>query len=162
MSTGKWREEGVPHKGWQCVDMEDLGDDRTVCEMCEVAEIRFVHVMEHPDHPALSVGCVCAEHMEQDYVGPRLREQSFRNRVSRRARWLQRQWYRTDLDGDVQYLNTDHFHIAIWRNGSLGWAGRITDNATDWSVKAKRIYPSADAAKLAAFDAMLAMKERRP
>jgi hypothetical protein len=24
MTTGKWREPGVPHRGWKCVDVEDL------------------------------------------------------------------------------------------------------------------------------------------
>ncbi len=33
---------------------------------------RFVHYMEHPDiKEALAVGSICAEHIEQDYVGPR-------------------------------------------------------------------------------------------
>lgn len=36
------------------------------------ASLSFVHYMEHSDlKEALAVGCICAEHMEQDYVGPR-------------------------------------------------------------------------------------------
>src|SRR5215467_13772039 len=130
MSTGKWREEGVPHKGWSCVDMEDLEDDREVCAMCEVAEIRYVHIMTHQEHDGgLRVGCVCAEHMEQDYTGPRLRER----RLLRRGKWLRRRWYRT-FDDQVQYLNTDRFHLAVWPEAGKGWSGRITDNITDHSV----------------------------
>lgn len=162
MSTGKWCEPDVPHKGWACVGMDDLEDDRSTCEMCEVTEIRYVHIMTHLQYDAeLRCGCICAEHMEEDYAGPRLRERKLRSRLSRRARWLQRSWLWSDLSGGVQYLNADQFHIAIWRNGSEGWTGRVTDNSNDRSVLARRVYPDADAAKLAAFDAMLALKERR-
>jgi hypothetical protein len=61
MATGKWREPGVPHRGWSCVDVEDLGQPDATCGMCEVQVIRYVHTLEHPDYPeALHVGCVCA------------------------------------------------------------------------------------------------------
>jgi hypothetical protein len=59
-ATGKWTQAGVPHKGWTCVDIEDLGSPDHVCEMCEVQPVRYVHSMEHPNHETLRVGCVCA------------------------------------------------------------------------------------------------------
>jgi hypothetical protein len=32
---GKWSQRGVPHKGWTCIGVEDLGrEDRAICEMC--------------------------------------------------------------------------------------------------------------------------------
>lgn len=157
MSTGKWCEEGIPHRGWTCVDMDDLEDDRIICQMCEVSEIRYVHTMTHPEHDgSLQVGCVCAEHMEQDYIGPRLRERH----LLRRRKWLQRRW-RSHVAGSIEYLNVDRFHISVWLNRDSTWGGRITDRCAQREIEAKRRYPSADAAKLAAFDAMLALKERR-
>lgn len=33
--VGEWAQCGVPHKGWTCVDIEDLGEPSAVCEMCE-------------------------------------------------------------------------------------------------------------------------------
>jgi len=82
---GKWSQPGVPHRGWVCVDVEDLGSPSAICEMCETAEIRYVHHMQHDDYLAgLGVGCICAENMEQDYVGPRLREKRLRQRAQRR------------------------------------------------------------------------------
>ena len=45
--TGKWSRVGVPHKGWTCVNVEDLGEPEAVCEMCEIQQIRYVHWMEH-------------------------------------------------------------------------------------------------------------------
>ena len=66
-ATGKWTQPGVPHKGWVCVDIEDLGSPDHVCEMREVQDVRYVHLMTHPDYAGkLRVGCICAGHMEGD------------------------------------------------------------------------------------------------
>jgi len=70
----------VPHRGWICVSVDDLGTPDAVCEMCETQEIRYVHHMEHPDYrESLGVGCICAQHMENDYEAPRRRERTLRN-----------------------------------------------------------------------------------
>ena len=54
---GKWSEAGVPHRGWICVDIEDLGEPQMVCEMCESRRIRYVHHMQHPQfREVLAVG----------------------------------------------------------------------------------------------------------
>src|ERR1051325_4981142 len=90
---GKWSEPNVPHRGWTCVNVEDLGELLQVCEMCGSAEIRYVHFMRHPDYEGdVGVGCVCAEHMEEDCTGPRLREKALRSRVRRRLTWNDRIW----------------------------------------------------------------------
>ena len=68
--AGKWSTPGVPHKGWSCEGVEDLGAPDAVCEMCETQDIRYVQTMFHPDYEGpLDVGCVCAERMENDYIG---------------------------------------------------------------------------------------------
>ena len=105
-ATGKWTQPGIPHKGWTCVDIEDLGSPNHICQMCEAREVRYVHTMEHPDYAeALRVGCICAGHMEEeDLVGARAREDAFKAGRSRRARWLAREW-RTSRAGN-EYLNT--------------------------------------------------------
>ncbi|GHV31592.1 hypothetical protein AGMMS4952_20620 [Spirochaetia bacterium] len=55
---GKWSDKGVPHKGWKCIDIEDLGEPSLTCEMCESQEIRYVHYMKHPGYKdILKVGC---------------------------------------------------------------------------------------------------------
>lgn len=72
--AGKWSIPGVPHKGWTCTSVEDLGAPDETCEVCETRDIRYVHHMQHPDYPeSLAVGCICADHMENDYEGPRSR-----------------------------------------------------------------------------------------
>ena len=79
--------------------------------MCESTQIRYVHTMEHPDYPeTLCVGCVCAEHMEQDYLRPRLREQNLRSKSRRRKTWIKRNW-RTSAKGNL-YLNTEGYNLT--------------------------------------------------
>jgi hypothetical protein len=57
--------------------------------MCETQEIRYVHTMVHPDYAnELRVGCVCAEKIEGEYIGPRLREKAPRSAAVRKKRWL--------------------------------------------------------------------------
>jgi hypothetical protein len=76
---GKWSQRGVPHRGWTCIAMEDQGDDWKLCEMCEHVDVRFIHVMTHPDFDGdLRVGCICAGNMEQDVAGAELREKVWR------------------------------------------------------------------------------------
>src|SRR5262245_34229311 len=78
---GDWSKVGVPHKGWICIDMEDQGDDLVTCEMCETAQVRYVHVMRNERWPGeLRVGCVCAERMEEDASAAKEREARFKRR----------------------------------------------------------------------------------
>jgi hypothetical protein len=157
---GKWSETGVPKKGWSCVGIEDLGAPDAICEMCEVQHIRYVHTMTHPDYVTeLNVGCVCAEKMEDDYVGPRLREKALRSAAGRKKRWLTRKWQRS-ARGNA-YINTDGFNITVYSNRDGTWGGRILERASGRSLPSKKRYPTEDAAKLAAFDAMVLLKAKR-
>jgi hypothetical protein len=159
MSTGKWAQAGVPHRGWICIGIEDLGDVDAVCEMCETMSIRYVHTMEHPDyHEALQVGCVCAGNMEQDLVGARRRESEFRKRQSRRSSWLTRPW-RTSRAGN-DYLNTDGFNVVVFPKGH-GWGARVKHQDSERTVISRQPFQTAEQAKLAALDAMLNMKTAR-
>ncbi len=96
--------------------------------MCETQDIRYIHHMEHPDHPeSLEVGCVCAEHMENDYEGPRRRERALRKR-----RWLTRRWKTSAKDND--YLNTDGMNITNFQRSASLWGARIEERATGGNV----------------------------
>ncbi len=154
---GKWSDPDVPHKGWSCVDVEDLGEPAATCEMCETQEIRYVHHMEHPDYrETLAVGCVCAEHMEQDYVGPRLREKQLRQRARWRQTWAERSWHRAA--NDYRYLNTEGFHVAVFPS-SGAWMVRVVNRATEEQQRGRRRYATAGAAMDGALDALLWAKE---
>lgn len=157
---GKWSQAGVPHQGWRCLEVEDLGSPDAICEMCETQEIRYVHHMEHPNYEGgLGVGCVCAEHMEEDYEAPRRREAKLRNATQRRRRWLHRKW-RVSVKGNP-FLNTDGFNITVFRKPNGRWGGRLEDRATGRFILSRREYLTEDQAKLAAFDGMIFLKNER-
>ncbi|MCC6649508.1 MAG: hypothetical protein IT374_28560 [Polyangiaceae bacterium] len=146
--TGLWDQPGVPHKGWRCVGMEDLEEPTGRCEMCGREEIRYVHFMDHDDHPtALEVGCVCAEKMEDDLVGPRRRERGLLNQARRRRNWVTRQW-RTSAKGNLT-LNTDGRRFVVRLDGRH-WKAHLLDGER-WLGGRKR-FDSEEAAKLALFD----------
>ncbi len=148
----RWSTPGVPHKGWTCVDVEDRKTDDFepydpgTCEMCGCNVLRFIHYMEHPEYDGtVEAGCVCAERMAEDYDG-HARERDLKNRASRRARWLDRQW-RVSAKGN-HYLNVNGTNLGVFpsrrRCGEWGW----------WAngVFSRQTYESADRAKLALFD----------
>jgi hypothetical protein len=121
--------------------------------MCESTEIRFFHDMEHPDYPdILRVGCVCAEHMEQDYVRPRERENRMKNVARRRKNWSYRIW-KISAQGN-SYINTDGFNITIFRQRG-GWSVRIKNRRTGDKQLGKKTFPTIEQAKLRALDALI-------
>jgi hypothetical protein len=162
-ATGKWSQLGVPHKGWSCVDIEDLGEPSATCEMCETQEIRYVHYMTHPNYPdQLGCGCVCAGRMEENYEGARQRERALRNAASRKRRLLKRNWKISGRGNP--FINLDGYNLVIFPSVSgstqQSWGFRVTNRITNYSLTSRKPYPTEDAAKLRAFDAMVWMKER--
>lgn len=84
---GRWSETGLPHAGWQYVDIYSLKrDERQLCDMCQTMKIRHVHVMEHPDVDELiEAGAVCASKMAQEHVdAAKARERRLKAGVSKR------------------------------------------------------------------------------
>lgn len=158
---GKWGQKGVPRKGWEWVGSEDLGDDRQTCEMCEFAEIRYVHFARHDNYPeTLEVGCVCIEHMTEDYTGPRRHEKSMRNSARRRANFPDRKQWRTSRNGNP-HIDLDGHHVVITPRGG-GWAVSINPPGCpgEW-IGGRKVYANERAAKLGAFDGVMWLKERR-
>ena len=132
MTGNRWSSAGIPHKGWTCVDVIDLrangeqpeDTDYATCQMCGNEKIRFVHVMQHPGLIVdLEVGCVCAEKMTDDYVGPKRRETKLRNRATRRIRWLKRTW-RKSAKGN-SFLNLEGYNLVVYPTKTDRWGYRI-------------------------------------
>lgn len=147
---GKWSVAGVPHRGWHCVDIEDLGSPSDTCEMCESKSIRYVHHMEHPDYPGtLKTGCVCAGHMEGDLTGARTREASMRNRASKRMRWTSRKWKYSGKGNS--YIKADGHRVTVYVKGA-GFGVVVSQDATTYQKHSNRVFKSESEAKLAAFD----------
>jgi len=162
MTTGKWAAHGVPHTGWRCIAIKDLGDrnPRPVCEMCDLHSIRYVHEMQHPHYrDILYCGCVCAGHMEEDPEGAHQREDRFRKEQARREKWLSRRWRPEWPLGE--YVKTGGFRVIAWKNAvGAGYCARVEHHATGRQRQSKLFYPTLDAAKLAAFDVMNDMAGR--
>ncbi len=159
--SGKWSDPGVPHKGWTCVDVEDLGEPSETCEMCESAVIRYVHRMEHPDYAEeLNVGCVCAEHMSGDYVGPKQRERELRGVAKRRVGWLQRRSWKRSASG-FPYINAGIWRVAVFRYGG-GWSFTISHRGDDVNLthRSDRLFDVPTEAALTAYDTLPLMSKR--
>ncbi|RUW32846.1 MAG: hypothetical protein EOS31_21515 [Mesorhizobium sp.] len=157
--SGKWAEKGVPHKGWTCVDIEDLGSPSETCEMCEIADIRYVHYMEHPGCPqVLRVGCVCAGNMEENLERAERREKSMKSAARRRKAWPGRKAWKVSQKGNW-YISEDGYVVTIFRKND-NWNGVISNDALGIKHFARRTYPDATAAKLAAFYALVLLKSR--
>jgi len=151
----RWDIKGLPHKGWKCHDWWDEGADSSFCcEMCGT-EIRYVHLMVHqnPIHPKVKVGCICAGNLEHDYVNPKKREKKLLNKSLRRIRWLTRSW-RISAKGNA-YLNIARRNIGIYGRRDGKWSWRIGSIFSDQS------YPSSDEAKLALFDKLEDIKDKK-
>jgi hypothetical protein len=147
---GKWSAAGVPHKGWVCVDIEDLGEPSAECEMCESQTIRYVHHMEHSSYPTvLQVGCICAGHMEGDLIASRAREASMKSRTGKRNRWLSRAW-KISAKGNP-HIKADGYRVTVYPRDAA-WACTIA--AVDGSTlqHSRRNFKTIGEAKLAAFD----------
>jgi hypothetical protein len=69
-----------------------------------------------------------------------------------RKYWPDRTW-RKSREGNY-YLNSDGFNLVVSDKGG-GWNVFVRNRATEQSQRGGRIYPTLDAAKLAAFDALM-------
>lgn len=96
--TKRLKEWGAPLTDWTCVSLYDAAKDEDmvsyeVCELCGCQQVRFVHVMSHPDfYETISVGCVCAGIMEGDLCAAKDRERNLKNRLNRRKSYMKKQW----------------------------------------------------------------------
>lgn len=91
-SDNLWKRDDVPHSGWTCGGVTDLGAPTGICQMCGYQIIRYVHHMYHPSYSPLNVGCVCAGKMEGDVEQAKRREQEFKNRQARKENFTKKQW----------------------------------------------------------------------
>ena len=84
-----WKRDDVPHEGWVCEAIYDLGEPAGICRMCGHQVIRYVHVMRHPAYPkTIGAGCVCAGKMEGNVERAKEREAAFKNRQARLETFL--------------------------------------------------------------------------
>jgi hypothetical protein len=156
-ATGKWHRTDVPHSGWKCIDIEDLGRSSAVCEMCEAQDIRYVHSMEHASYAtALRCGCVCAGRMEGSTETAKKREAILRSASTRRQNWLTRKWSCSRQEG--AYLRAGGYSVYVFPSGDQSWTFRVRDRKRGGAVESRETYSTMDRARLKAFDIMTLMK----
>ena len=166
-SPNLWKRDDVPHSGWHCVDVVDLGEPVGICQMCGYQIIRYAHQMEHPDYGSLSVGCVCAGRMEGDVEAAKRREAEFKNKQARRQRFFQREWKQSRKGNE--YLKIEDHVIVLYRHNRSQWdsrngyqnsqTGKNQEDGWVWKYAidnafCKTAYPTRERAVAGAFDAL--------
>ena len=151
-----WNKEGVPHKGWSCVGVEDIAEssydgepiEYEQCEMCGQEKIRFVHIMRHPEYPhELRVGCICAEKMSDDYVNPRRAEDSLKRRALRRKNFDKAKWnYNSQKNTYSKKYKGEYITIMQSRYGN--WGIFFAENKI-WNCEGRKICTKEEAERLA-------------
>ena len=129
-----WKRDDVPHEGWVCVNIIDLGEPVGTCRMCGHQIIRYVHVMQHPDYyRTIGAGCVCAGRMEGNPDAARERENAFKNRQARRETFLRMPLKRSrngheylKYKGEIITLLEDkfkkgHYKTVLWNKYSMSY-----------------------------------------
>lgn len=147
---GKWSKRGVPHSGWNCVEIEDLGAPESICDMCESQEIRYVHHMAHDEYPEiLMCGCVCAGHMEGNLSAARGRDGVMQSRSAKRLKWLARKWKVSKKGND--WIKADGYVITVFPR-DIAWGSSVVSLDDTFKQFSRRSYRTQNGAKLAAFD----------
>ena len=125
-----WKRDDVPHSGWVCTGVTDLGSPCGICEMCGHQIIRYAHHMVHPQYRPLTAGCVCAGRMEGDPEAARKRERDLKNRLSRRDSFLRRRW-KQSRNGNPYLKYQGHLVVLFRLKDGSGWKYAIDEAFAD-------------------------------
>lgn len=145
-----WKRDDVPHIGWICEGVTDLGGPYGVCQMCGYQIIRYVHHMYHPEYGRIDAGCICAGKMEGNIEAAKEREQEAKNKASRRENFKKRKW-KTSRNGN-SYIKVKNHIVVLYR--------RKTDNVWKYSIDnvfCVEIFETKEEAQMAAFEALDAL-----
>ncbi|MBO9100013.1 MULTISPECIES: hypothetical protein [unclassified Rhizobium] len=156
---GKWGQAGVPKKGWSCVNIEDLGEPSTKCEMCEVMDIRYVHYMENDRYPDnLACGAICAGHMEENLALAEERDRSMKSNAGKRKRFPGLRAWRLSQNGNPT-LKDGIFTVTVFKKGKY-WKASVNNRSTDKVRYTRDIFETKEDAQRAAFDTLELVKKR--
>ena len=121
--TNLWKRNDVPHSGWYCTGVIDLGAPVGTCRMCGYQIIRYVHVMRHNEYPrAIGAGCICAGNMEGSAENAKKRENDYKNRLRRRKSFLNTKFKRSrsgnsyfKYKGEIVTVIEDKFNRGFFK-----------------------------------------------
>ena len=146
----RWDQPGIPHRGWTYIDVEDVFPVLEECEMCGYPELRYVHILRHPEYGTIRVGCVCAKALLQGYADPAAREKTLKNRGKRLETFCKREWtYKPDT-GNFTLRYKGVFLTLMKSRYGPGW-GIICRGRSCWAYQGQPIR-GWNSAKRAAFD----------
>jgi hypothetical protein len=132
LSQGNWVARGFPKTGWHCGTMKDGGREGHICEMCGVAEVRWLHMMAHEERPGfLAVGLDCAQDLGSDFERARRRGIAFSFECRVRAAWRKPKW-RLSLDGN-HFMNARGYNFSTFEfgDGRFGLRVRLENTVDD-------------------------------
>lgn len=156
---GKWSQAGVPKKGWECVNIEDLGEPSAYCEMCESSQIRFVHYMRNSRFPnELACGVVCAGHMEEDLVGAEIRDKGMKSNARKRKAFPNLKSWGMSGNGNPT-LKQGIFRITVFEKRGF-WRAVVNTRGSDDPLYTRDRFTSKEDAQRAAFDTLTVAQER--
>lgn len=150
-SSGKWKDKITPKSFWTCQDVEDLGSPSLICEMCEREHVRYAHTMQHINHESLTVGCICAGHMEGDLKASKKRESYLRSRQQRRTKWLDSGW-ETSRGGNLHKTTRKNSHDEASHHIVMIKSRYNQYSAIIDGTKLSSWFPNIAEAKYASFD----------
>ena len=127
MTENLWNNPDVPHSGWVCAGITDLGAPSGICQMCGHQIIRYVHHMIHPNYRSLGVGCICAGKMEGDVERAKKRERDYKNRAARLESFRRRSW-KNSRKGNP-YLRINHRVAVLYYNKQHQFWSFAIDNS---------------------------------
>ena len=151
--SGKWEKPNVPHKGWSCIDIKDLGKPIMTCQMCEKETIRYAHYMGHSGYQGvLIVGCICAGKMEGDLQNAKKRDTFMKSRMNKRKNWLARKW-KISQKGN-QYIKSDGFIVVMKQKKNGVWFAFLQSEDGVFKKWSSQKNANENEMKLAAFDCL--------
>ncbi len=140
----RWRPSKV-------IDLRTTGQEPGTCQKCGRHDLRFVHLIEHPDDGSMQVGCECAARLCYGY-DPKATESKLRNLWARRSRWLTRNWNTSRNGNDT--LTFKHqgetIRVTVYRAKFGGFGCCVTVGRESFFLPGK--FATTDEAKLTAFD----------
>lgn len=157
MTERLWNDSKIPRHGWICIVMEDNEDNLETCQVCGVQEIRYVHIMHHPDcSHTVRAGSHCASKMELDSNTADIREHGFINKIKRKKNWLKDDW-KISTKGNPRKVKEGYIITLFPKENQ--WTYSICKKGQgNRPIYSKKLYNDQEGSKEAAFEEFERMK----
>jgi hypothetical protein len=101
-----WNNQGLPHKGWSCINVIDTGHATSKCEMCGNSTVRYLHYLEHAEFERqLKVGSECSEKLSENYSTASSVEDYIKRYPKKKAMWSSK--WKVSNKGNHYYVEED-------------------------------------------------------